>query len=244
MKFIKVVFYILMLVSISLSETKAQVLEPPYKREFLIGLNFNTNAGFIGGLNGKFSRLKKNNIYETFGVEIANVKHPKEAKYASSNGSPYVQQKKNYLFPVRLQYGRTIILFHKAPEEGVQVDAVFAGGLSLGILKPYTIEYDYDSYIAVEPYDPEKHTNTNKILGTGGIFSGFDQMKIVPGLNVKAGISFEFGSFTSNVSGLEIGTLIEAYPQKMVILDDINHSYQNKSVFTSLYVTIFYGRRK
>ncbi|HWZ23007.1 MAG TPA: hypothetical protein VNW06_10160, partial [Cytophagaceae bacterium] len=78
----------------------------------------------------------------------------------------------------------------------------------------------------------------------GGFLHGFDKIKIVPGLHLKAGLSFEFGSF-GGVSGIEAGALVEVYPQKIQILD-VSSSYPtyNRSFFSSLYVNIYFGGRR
>ncbi|MFN3403786.1 MAG: hypothetical protein ACK40G_06800 [Cytophagaceae bacterium] len=221
----------------------AQPLDQPHNKEFIFGINFNTHGGLLGGANFRYARQKSAFQYEIFGLEVVNVKHLSEERTSSPvTGNAYIFGKTNYLVSFRPQYGRTFALFNKAPEEGVQVDAVFAAGPTIGLVKPYMIEYDYFTYSQVEAYDPERHVYS-RILGNGPFMSGFDQAKIVPGIHCKAGLSLEFGPYMGNVSGIEIGGLLEAFPRRINLMNDQQGSVRNKAVFTSLYLTIYYGKR-
>ena len=91
---------ILWVTILSLSTTQAQLLsqEEIYSREFIYGVNFNTNGGLIGGVMFKFSALRnsvKMRQYSTFGLEIVNVKHNKETRLNSFTGNTYIFNKKN-----------------------------------------------------------------------------------------------------------------------------------------------------
>jgi len=149
----------------------SQIEENDYASEFTAGVNLNTNGGLVGGVAFKYSRKVSTYQYTYYGLEILNVKHPKETRLTNtSTGNSYIYAKANYLFPIRLQYGREIILFHSAEEEGVQVNFVGALGPTFGLVKPYMIEYDYGSYTRIEPYNPK---STRTPLGSGGLLTGF-----------------------------------------------------------------------
>ena len=228
----------------ALAQTDA---EDTYSSEFTYGITINTNSGLPGGFIFKKAWLARDRMYHNIWVEIVNVKHPKEYRAASNNNSVnsnYVYDKLNNFYVIRPQYGREIILFRKAPEEGVQIDAILAGGLSIGLLKPYYIEYDYSlgrgTNVVIEPYDPLKHSDRKSIRGSGGFWYGWNQLTVQPGINAKAGLSFEFGAFRSSVTGFEIGVLVDAYTKKIPIMAQP----ENRSVFTSAYLTVFFGSRK
>jgi len=120
----------------------AQTLDSyEYNSEFTWGINKNSAGGLIGGFTLKKARKLKDNTLETFGLEVMNVKNPQEARYNSgSTGNAFIYGKSNYLYALRFQYGRDFILFTKAPQQGVEIKAIFAGGPSLGIVAPYYIE--------------------------------------------------------------------------------------------------------
>jgi hypothetical protein len=216
-----------------------------YRNELVGGLNFNTNGGLIGGVMGKYSIHNRGNTYQYIGLEIVNVKHPKEVSAIISNtGNIYTPFKTNAFLPVRLQYGREFLVFEPAEEEGIQFNLIVAGGLSLGILKPYMIEYDLgNGNTQLMQFDPDKNLD---IVDKGSIFSGLSQSKIVPGINLKAALSAEFGQYTSNVSGVEIGFLVETYSSKIEMLKApsfIGIQPVSLSSFTSAYISIFFGFR-
>ena len=212
-----------------------------YQTEMIWGITKNTASGLIGGFTLKYSRARTAKIYETFGLEIVNVKHPKEVRYNSIiTGNFFIWGKQSYLYSIRPQYGRDMVLFKKAPQQGVQIVGSLAGGPSIGILAPYYIQYATGSFSSVsEQYDPAKHDFVN-ILGTGRIFQGITESNIAIGLNVKASLSFEFGTFKSNVTGFEVGFLVDAYSKEIILVPNS----ENTAIFPTAFITLFYGSRR
>jgi len=148
------------------------------------------------------------------------------------------------LYTFRFQYGRDLILFSKAPQQGVEIKAVFAAGPSLGIVAPYYIERTVDNSIWTsrrEQYNPSNpdHAYSN-ILGTGNLFEGISDSKIQLGGNIKAAINFELGFLKSQVTGFEVGVLVDSYFKKVELMP----SSENKAIFPTVFFTMFYGNRK
>ncbi len=218
------------------STVVAQENDYDYTSENIWGINKNTSSGLIGGFIFRFSRSIKPNHYRTIGFELINVKHPAESRVVSRTGNYFVVGKTNHLFAIRGQYGRDIVIFKKAPQQGVQITATGSVGPSIGLEAPYYIEYNQTLRV---PYDPGIHRIEN-ITGSGFIFQGLFQSNLVLGLNVRAGLSFEFGTFKSNVSGFEIGMLLDAYARKIKMVPEAD----NYAVWPTLYITLFYGSRK
>ncbi|GAA4311060.1 hypothetical protein GCM10023183_29550 [Nibribacter koreensis] len=230
--------------------------EETYTREFTYGINFNSNGGLIGGLAIKSAYHLKGNWYQFWSLEGVEVKHPKEYPYINTNtGATYVRGKSNYMFVLRPEYGREYTFFKKAAESGVQVNGVVAVGPSLGILAPYYIDYDRSRYvynpqtrtyyrtgeviISSEPYDPDIH-NEALILGGSGPFKGLGDPSFKVGAHAKAGVSFEYGRYMESVTGVEVGVLYEAFTEKIPIIP----TAENSNHFTSVYLTLYYGRRR
>lgn len=215
-----------------------------YTRELIWGINKNTNGGLIGGVIFKYSIALKPTIFQSFGLELMNVKHPKEVRYVNYNGNSYILGKQNYLYSVRLQYGREKIFFKKAHQQGVQVSGILAVGPTIGVVAPYYVERVIrrgQSQIVnteVVPYTPA--ISSSDIVGTGGIFQGLDESDIKIGANLKASISFEFGTFKNSVSGFEAGFLLEAFPNEIILVP----AADNRKVFTSAFITILFGTRR
>jgi hypothetical protein len=215
-----------------------------YNSEFIWGINKNTSSGLIGGFVFKKSRKLNEYMFETYGLELINVRHPQEVRKASlGSGSFFIYGKSNYLYSVRLQYGRDIILFHKAPQQGVEIKAVFAAGPTIGVVAPYYIEYTIDGRQSFkEQYDPNNPDHAfNKIVGNGGLFYGLGDSKIQLGGNLKAALNFETGVLKSQVTGFEVGFLLDAYTKEIVMVPTAPKNY---SVYPTLFLTLFYGSRK
>lgn len=226
----------------------SQLDDEIYYQESSIGVNFNTSGGLIGGIVGRMAFRANATRSNVVNLEIVHVKHHKEQKFASAaTGSGFIPGKVNYLFAVRPQFGQEYLLFNKYPEEGIQLSAVFAGGPSFGFIKPYFIDYDYTDYAnpvalpdqRTEAYDPEIHTSDQRILGSSGVFHGFNQMKVRLGLNFKAGLNFEFGKYRDTVMGVEAGFSYEVYT-KAIELYPID---SNPNSFSSVYLTLYIGSR-
>jgi len=211
-----------------------------YGSEFIWGVTKATNSGLIGGLVFKYSKAVTKRSYQSFGLELVNIKHPKEERYYSVTGNTFIWGKQNYLYSARLQYGRDWIFFRKAPQQGVQISGVLAGGPSIGVIAPYYIEIEGGGSNANKvQYDPAVHS-FHDILGTGNIFQGIENSSIALGGNFKAAINFEFGTFKSNVVGFETGFMIEAFTKEVVLMPNA----ENRSIFPNAFITLFYGSRK
>ncbi len=215
-----------------------------YDSEFIWGVNKNTSGGLIGGFMFKKSKKLNDRLFETYGLEIMNVKHPQETRLSSGTGNFFIYGKSNYLYALRLQYGRDLIISKKAPQQGVEIKAVLAAGPSIGIVAPYFIERLIDnSFFSTqhEQYNPANpfHSFT-RILGTGHLFEGLGDSKIQLGTNIKAGINFELGTVKSQVTGFEVGFLLDAYFNKIVLVP----TAENSATFPTLYFTLFYGSRR
>lgn len=239
--FVSIKKFALFLLCLGLASTAhAQTSEDyEYTREFLWGVNKNTNGGLIGGFVLKYSTALTPTTFQSFGLELMNVKHPKEARTWNINGNSFIYGKLNYLYSVRLQYGREKIFFKKAPQQGVQISGILAAGPTIGVIAPYYVQVYVNQYESITvPYDPT--VEYRNIMGTGGIFQGLNESDVTIGANLKAAVSFEFGTFKSSVSGFEAGILLEAFPKKIEILPGAD----NNSFFTSAFITIVFGTRR
>jgi len=211
-----------------------------YQSEFTWGISKNTTGGLIGGIVFKKAIKKSEKMLETYGLEIMNVKHPQEVRTASPTGNYYIFGKSNFLYALRFQYGRDFILFKKAPQQGVEIKAIFAVGPTLGIVAPYYVKYGNDMGYSGQ-YDPANTAmSPETITSTGTLFQGLGESKITPGANLKAAMNFELGTVKSQVTGFEVGFLLDAYVKKIEIMPET----ENYSVYPTLFITLFYGSRK
>ncbi len=233
---------ILALFSLFVSTTMAQSpTRYDYAREMSWGITKATNSGLIGGGVLKFQMRHRNDAFHFFGLEIVNIKHPKEERYYSFTGNTYIFGKSNYLYSIRTQYGRDWTLFKKAPQQGVQIDAIVAAGPSFGIIAPYFIEYlRSDGNVVREQYDPNIHYDQNNVLGTGNLFQGIGESEVSMGLNSKASLTFEFSTLKYNVIGIEVGFMLEAFTRPIPIIP----TAEQYGIYPTSFATLYYGRRR
>jgi hypothetical protein len=212
-----------------------------YNSEFIWGINKNSSGGLIGGFVFKKAHKISDKVLETYGLEIMNVKNPAEVRRSSQyTGNLFIFGKSNYLYAIRPQYGRDFIVFKKAPQQGVEVKLVLAGGPSIGLVAPYYIERHTDSYNQSRHQQYTPDVQFNEIIGTGNLFEGLGESKIAIGANVKAAVNFELGTMKSQVTGFEAGFLLDAYTKKIILMP----SATNHAVFPTVFFTLFYGSRK
>ena len=212
--------------------------EEEYTREFVGGVNLNTNGGIIGlgGLTFKYSTLLKPGIYRSYTFEAVNVKHARETRYPSFSGGTFILGKVNYLYSLRFSLGLEKIVFQRGQQQGVQVNILASAGPSIGLISPYYVEYadatgNYSNSI---PYNP--NLNPSEIYGPGRPLEGLGKSEVSPGLHIRAGVGLEFGTFDSNISGLELGMLLEAYTRRIQLLSEADTQW----FFPSAYLTFFF----
>ncbi len=200
---------------------------------------FATNGGFPGGFKLKYAWLRKKNSKQlnNISLDISNIKHPKEYRLPSdSGGGFFIFNKMHYLFVLRPNVGREILLFRKSSEEGLELKLILSAGPSIGLVKPYYITIRDGSVTKNVPYEPG--LNSNIILGNS-YFSGFDKMRGVMGINTRVSLEFGISAFDSFVTGLELGFQLEAFSEKVIIIPDV----KNRATFTSAFVNFYFGKR-
>ena len=233
--------------------------EQSYSKEFVFGINFNTQGGLLGGVSVRSSRVLDGRLLRFWSLEGVMLKNTaKEQQVSTSVSGTYVNRKTNYGFVLRPSFGLQRILFRKAADAGVQVNGLLSAGPSFGLLMPYYIVYDRTTArtsmtpnlstddIVTEQYNPAKHTNLYAILDHGPLFSGIGQTQVVPGFHLRGGLSFEYGRYRDAVTGLEAGFLVEAFTKRMLILSPSTLSDTdglNRQFFPSVYLTLYFGHR-
>ncbi len=237
--------------------TAAPSDEQSYRKEFVYGINFNTQGALLGGVSVRSSRVLDDRFLRFWSIEGVMLKNAKEERLNTQVGGSYIDRKTNYAFVLRPSVGIQRILFRKAADAGVQVNGLVSVGPSFGLLMPYYISYDRTAPVTQqinlssddivnEQFDPVKHIDSRAILDHGPLFSGIGQTQVVPGVHLRGGLSFEYGRYRDAVTGLEVGFLVEAFTKRMVILspstlsdkDALNHQF-----FPSVYLTLYFGHR-
>jgi len=201
------------------------------------------------GVNYRYS--KRLNAFSSliFDADLAGIRHSKEIKsqspYKGGWGRSYVFGKTNEAFAIRGGTGYQKELFSKFDQGGISIRFFSGGGLSLAILKPVwyqkvtgfnpsTLE------LSLEPslFDPDYMQSIYDIYDRESFFKGINESFVIPGVYVRAGLSFEYSSEDRTVHAVEGGIQVEGFLKKLPILvTDDNHQ-----LFLTLFATYRFGK--
>lgn len=205
----------------------------------------------IGGEITKSKNYFKSNIYQ---FDLGIYKHPKQVRqnkdpysgWFNSNGiKPFIYGKQNTLITLHAALGQKFLLAERAKKNGVMIQYYYAGGVSLGFLKPYFLRVcgdDRCTYYEVVTYDPDVNnhfTSYDYIIGGAGFGVGW-KMKFRPGLHFKTGMQFDWSSSDNMIKAVDIGLSVDGYFSKVPIMT----TDKNKFLFLNAYVGISLGKKK
>ncbi|MBD0399805.1 hypothetical protein [Flammeovirga sp. EKP202] len=241
-----------------------------YEKEWALGIMMNTYGGTIGGASVRFSKkffyehkieeslgvnsgktkvtrgrvgeIKNERKYHSLSIEFLNIKHPKEQRRQTFTGEGVVYGKRNRLYAIRPMFGKEWIIFKKARKQGVQVNVIVNAGPSIGLVTPYLLKYkNDDGEIVTEQltYD-QFNTIGPRIEGTGSFAESLSQASVIAGLAFKTSLSFEFGVNKRSITGIEAGIMADIYTKEVEIMA----SADNRSYYSAMFLTFFFGGRK
>jgi hypothetical protein len=219
-----------------------------YQKQISQGIHFNTDGWSIFYEKGKYKTITTTNLWW---IEVGEHRHPKEERTPTASSvqgfiilSNYVYGKQNNLYDVKLGFGQQKLIGGKGNKNGVAVSAIYGGGITAGLLKPYYLQIQNPS---TQRQEDIKYDNNNQlfldptvILGKGSFSKGFGEMQIVPGGHVKGALRFDYGRYNEVVSALEVGLKATYFSKKMpiMLLND------EKSLFFNAYISVTFGKRK
>ena len=220
-----------------------------YAKQSAFGIKLNTDGYGIFYEHGKYKTITTTNLWW---LELGEHHSKKEERKSitSQQGqfivvSPFIYGKINNFYNLKLGFGQQLLIGGKGNKNGVAVSAIYGGGISAALLKPY--------YISVE--DPNtnelhevKYSNSTDslfrdpsyITGSPGFTKGLGEMKIVPGLNARLALRFDYGRYNEVLSAIETGINAEYYTQSVDIMLDSPH----KNFYFNAYLAITFGKRK
>ena len=217
-----------------------------YQKQTIFGVKLNTD-GY--GVFLEFARFKTSRKSNLFSLELGERKSTKEEKITSAQGgylsNPYVFGKINNFYYAKLGYAQQRLIGNKGNKNGVAVSAIYGGGFSAALLKPYYLKVaDVNSNevkdVKYNNNDDVFLDNQSLVLGSSGFGKGFGEMKFTPGAFVKTAIRFDYGRFNELVSAIEVGLNLEIYSKKQPVML-LN---KDKQLFFNAYAAIAFGRRK
>lgn len=229
-----------------------------YEKETAFNFRLHTN-GWAMGLN--FGTIKTYYKTRYYSIEFGELKHIKEQRhtfdyprqFTGRTSRSFLFGKQNNFYALRAGIGVKRYFSEKAKRKGVAVGISYEAGPSLGILKPY-----YLDFLRSQPNDPsivvvasEKYngnnydsfTDVSLIYGASGFSKGLGEVRVIPGLHGKISVHFDWGAFDEFVKAFEAGIMLDVYAKKVPIMVDGINGSQNRPFFINLYLTLQLGKR-
>lgn len=222
---------------------------PSFNKQGAFGIKLNSDGWGISYEHGRSNSVTRATIYQ---IEFNEKKHRKEEKQNRATdagggfiflGNPFIYGKRNVFYQLKLSGGQQILIGGKGNKNGVSVYGIGAGGLSLGILRPYYVEVqDLDNKNRYVKYDSPDSALflSQRIIGGAGLSKGWNELKFAPGLHAKTALRFDYNRFNTVLSAIEGGINAEYY------FKDINQMVYSPSrkFFINVYVSLLFGKRK
>jgi hypothetical protein len=212
-----------------------------FRNERSFGISLNTDGLGFGYRGAKRIDFRNKRFYE---IEAGSLKHPKEYKMSNpyTTGGNFVYGKLNSTFYLRGGLGHQHELYKKADLGGVAIRYFYSAGPVLAIYKPvyYRIMYPVsvnEVVIREEKFDYSKAIQPVNIYGRAPFTKGFSEMKVMPGIYVKGGFTFEYSKEDKVIHAIEVGAQINAFPKEIPIMATTT----NKAVFFSFFVSYRFG---
>lgn len=178
--------------------------------------------------------------------EFAEMKSPKQIRIINpyyTNAKSYIYGKLNAVFLLRGSYGNYKQLNRKPYWGGVELRLLYMGGVSLGFAKPiYLYIIDQSSPDIIRYYEAKfdpVNQGVEEIYGRAPFTSGFNEITVHPGFHFKAGLDFDYASYRTKVKSLEIGAIVDVFPNPIPIMAFDDPEY----FFVTLYLSFSFGKR-
>jgi hypothetical protein len=216
-----------------------------FNRQNIFGIRLASDGYGISYEKGYFRTPSRTTLWE---FELNEKHSPKEHHIsAQSDGfdfSSVVPYKLNNLFEFKAAIGQQILIGGKGNKNGVAVTAIYTGGLTLGMLKPYYLDITNaisgaSNQQTYSQFAADTITG-DQITGAAGILIGWDNLTIKPGINAKQAMRFDYGRLNQTVAAIEVGLTEEFFSGKMPIM----YKVPANQFFFNAYVSILFGNRK
>lgn len=220
-----------------------------FQKQNAFGFKFNTDGWGAFYERGKYKTITKTNL---LWLEFGERKDRKEEKVPTLNTSQgfvvfssYVYGKQNNFYYLKLGLGQQKLIGGKGNKNGVAVSAIYGGGLSAGLLKPYYLEVETPAGSGIQ--QQIKYNNNDSvfldptvIVGHGSFGKGINEIQFVPGAYARTALRFDYGRYNEVLSAIEVGLNAEYYSKAMPIMV-LN---EPKKFFFNAYVSFVFGKRK
>ncbi len=242
----------------AIQATRKKIIEP-LTQEMALGYRWNSD-GWSFFVNRGFIKSDNEPPHTSFlFFDFSEKKHPKESRSLNENFTTinpneakptyYKYGKINNFYQLKIGYGNMRHLTGKLDNKSIVINWVYAGGLSMGMLKPYYLDLlvpEGNVYVRkFEKYsDKTKEyfldlNNQGTIIGGGSFTKGIGELKIQPGLSARSGFYFDYTATRKLFLGVELGASAELYFKEIPIMATAKNSFY----FFNLYADFRIGKR-
>lgn len=210
------------------------------------GLKIATNGL---GINYRHTSPYKYKFNKALDIDFTSLKHPIEKDVINTrqaNTRPYIYNKVNRVYSLRTLLGGQYILAGRSTKNSVGISCFGGIGPSFNFIKPVFLDVQTvdpnnpNAYIVVSKrYEPEV-INSTQIIGNSSYFTGIGQTNISFGLAMKAGVEFNWGTYSSEYKSIELGFTVDYLPGEPTII----YNKKNKAVFSGFYISFAIGKNK
>lgn len=220
-----------------------------FRTHSILGIKLATDGYGILYERGKYISPRKTNLLQfEFNEKLSN----KEEKTAAGidifgNVSQAKYGKANNFYQLKVGLGQQYTIGGKANKNGVAVTAIYAGGVSVGLVKPYFVDVEKESNrerLRIKFTDTLPRGDRYFIKGASGFTVGWNELKFVPGLHAKTALRFDYGRFNEMVTAIEAGVNAEYYTSKVLQMGIGKTFKKEQQFFFNAYVAFEFGRRK
>ena len=210
-----------------------------YRNEMTGAVMLNSN-GF--GFGYRFAKRQNYLNKKIFEADFSWVKHPKEEKINNPyypNNRSFVFGKENSFYTLRVGVGLQRELFSKADVGSIAIRVIGSGGVSLGLLKPtyYEVIDSSGAEISTQRFNENIHSPLD-VYQRASFFKGIDEIEPVPGVYIKAILSFEYSRQEEILHIIEGGFMLEGFPKKIPIMA----LTENNQLFVSVFISYRFGK--
>ena len=217
-----------------------------FNRQSAFAVRLNTDGYGLFYEHGKYKSLSVTNLWW---ISLDEYKSPKEERIANTDGffqvgTPFIYGKINNFYQLKVGIGQQRLIGGKDIKNGVAFSAIYGGGITAGLLKPYYINAADDSTGITDDYKYSAQTDHifryGPINGGSGVGKGLNEIKFTPGVFARAALRFDYGAYNELLSALEAGVTAQYYTKEMPVIMD----QPGKKFFFNAYVALVFGKRK
>ena len=216
-----------------------------FNKHNIFGVRLASDGYGISFEKGKFKTPRRTLLFQ---FELNEKKDWKEHHISATsdgiNFSSVVPYKLNNLYEFKLAIGQEHLVGGKGNRNGVAVTALYSGGVTVGLLKPYLLDVQNQitgattrktfDQMAVDTSDGDV------ITGASGFTVGWGSLKVKPAVNAKQAMRFDYGRLNQSVAAIEVGLTEEFYFSKIPLV----YLVKQHQFFFNAYVAILFGNRK